>query len=154
MKCNIELPITASVFLIKQNHVLLIRRYNTGYRDWSRWLPGGRLQEWESLSKAAIWEAFEEVWVVIKEEDLSKPLIVHNANSKEWKWRIWFFSICKKWEWEPFNKEPEHCSEIQWFPIDNLPKDIIPRIWIILKNILEWETYLEIGFDDLEKKLD
>lgn len=142
---NTNLPIALHVFLINdQDEVLLLKRVNTGHLDgfWS--VPAGRLQAGESATMGAIREAQEEVGVVIHKTDLSNPLIMHHKDERGE--RIYFFFIARQWEHEPKNMEPDSCGEIHWFPINQLPEDMVPHVRASLENILQGVTYDEFGF--------
>ncbi|MBG0828748.1 NUDIX domain-containing protein [Planomonospora sp. ID67723] len=97
-----------------------MRRANTGYGD-GRWhLPSGHLEAGESAVHAAVREAREETGVTIAPEDLSFAHVMHRAPD-----RVGLFFLAGGWEGEPCNAEPDKCSEIAWFPLDDLPPDTI-----------------------------
>ena len=58
------------LILIENDRVLLLRRYNTGYEDGNYSVPAGHAEEDEDVIKAMQREAFEEIGIKIKKEDL------------------------------------------------------------------------------------
>ena len=53
------------------------------------------------------------------------------------------FYEASKWEGEITNVEPHKCSDLSWFPIDNLPENIIPVIKSTLNKVKDGEYYSE-----------
>ncbi|AIJ23240.1 NUDIX hydrolase [Amycolatopsis methanolica 239] len=39
--------------------------------------------------------------------------------------RLGLFFLATRWTGETVNREPDKCSAIDWFPLDNLPTDLI-----------------------------
>lgn len=107
------------LLLEKDNKVLFARRHNTGWMDgvWS--LPGGCLEDNESMAHAIAREAKEELAITI---DPAKVKLFHiQHNNKD---RLGFYFILRDWQGEPINNEPAECSEIGWLELDNLPEDM------------------------------
>lgn len=141
---NIKLNIAVHVFLNKDNELLLLKRKNTKVFDkmWS--VPSGRLDSGEGILKAAVREAKEEVGIDINIEDLSQPLFMHHRDERGE--RLYVFFVCNRWQGEPINLEEEKCEKIEWFDVDNFPKDFLPHIkeaWLQIQNK---KTYIEYGF--------
>jgi mutator protein MutT len=116
------------ILLEKDNHVLLGKRVNTGWMDGFWHIPGGGLEENESLSHAVAREAKEELAVDV---DPSKLKLVHvqHLNKKT----LGFYFLAHEWKGEPKNNEPDQCSEIGWYAIDALPHDMSP----FARNVVE-----------------
>ena len=114
-----------NILLIKNKEILLARRFNTGFHDGDYELPSGHIDGNEPVRKAAAREVFEELGVKIKIEDLSVVHVMHRFGEKNE--RIEFFLVAESWEGEPTNAEPEVCDNVQWFPINQLPENMIPK---------------------------
>ncbi|MGB2762695.1 MAG: NUDIX domain-containing protein [Minisyncoccales bacterium] len=73
--------ITPSVYLvlIKDDKILLSRRYNTGYFDNHYSFPAGHLDGEETLKQAMIREAREEIGIVLNPKDLE---LIHTMNRR------------------------------------------------------------------------
>ena len=70
MNERMKLPVSAQLFLIEGDEILLLRRYNTGYEDGNYSIVAGHIDGNESVIKAMQREALEEAGIKIKEEDL------------------------------------------------------------------------------------
>ncbi|WP_336205309.1 NUDIX hydrolase [Nonomuraea sp. LPB2021202275-12-8] len=108
------------VLLVRGQEVLLGRRSGTGYGDGLWHLPSGHLDAGESVVQAAVREAREEVGVVIEPRDLAFAHVMHRAPE-----RVGFFFVATRWDGEPYNAEPDKCSEVAWWRLDGLPGDIV-----------------------------
>ena len=128
--------------LIKENKILLSRRYNTGYFDSYYSLPAGHLDGGETLKQAMVREAKEETGIILEPTDLE---LIHTMNrripSNE---RIDFFFTAKKWQGEPKIMESDKCDDLSWFELNNLPGNTIPYIEQVIKFFLNNITYSEL----------
>ncbi|KKP32685.1 MAG: hypothetical protein A2312_03855 [Candidatus Staskawiczbacteria bacterium RIFOXYB2_FULL_32_9] len=133
--------------LIKDNKILLQRRFNTGYEDGKYMMVAGKVDKGESFSKCVIREASEEIGITIKSEDLKMAHLM-NRITKEPKDNEWIdaFIICKKWQGNIENKEPNKCDDLKWFDVSNLPENIILYIKTALENIKNNIIYSEFGW--------
>lgn len=107
--------------------VLLLRRANTGFADGSWSVPGGGLEQGETLPQAAAREALEEAGITIDPADLTFTHLSHHADPDGLA-RIGVFFTATRWAGEPVNAEPRKCSEIAWHDLDHLPADIVSYI--------------------------
>ncbi len=135
--------VIASVYLvlIKDNKILLSRRYNTGYFDGNYSFPAGHLDEDETLKQGMVREVKEEIDVVVAPTDLE---LIHTMNRRipddE---RIDFFFTAKKWQGKPKIMETDKCDDLSWFELDNLPQNIIPYIKQAIDSFLNNIIYSE-----------
>ena len=110
------------ILLEKNNKFLLIHRSNTGWMDGFWNIPGGAVEENESLKQAAAREAQEELGIIISVENLQlfhvRDVLTNNKKA------VGFYFICQNWQGEPINNEPERHSEINWFSTADLPKEV------------------------------
>lgn len=135
---------TVYLILIKNNRILLLRRYNTGFMDGYYSFPAGHVESDETLTQAMVREAKEEIGVDINKEDLRLIHVMHRKEPNEE--RINFFFTTEKYEGEPKIKEPHKCDSLSWFNLDNLPNNIIPYIKQVIKDILQKKIYSEYGW--------
>ncbi|WP_338087245.1 NUDIX hydrolase, partial [Nonomuraea zeae] len=112
--------------------VLLARRAGTGYGDGLWHLPSGHLEEGESVTDAVIREAAEEVGVTIDPADLTFTHVMHRVPD-----RVGLFFATRTWTGEPYNAEPHKCSELAWWPMDDLPPDTIGYPAAAIANTLD-----------------
>lgn len=135
----------ASVYLIliRNNQVLLLRRQNTGYEDGNYGLPAGHVEDNESITHALSREVKEEIGLDIKSEDAT---LVHVMHRREKDIRVDFFFTAQNIEGEPKNMEPEKCDDLSWFPLNKLPKNIIPYIKSAIQSSQERKIFSERGW--------
>lgn len=140
-----KFKLIASVYMlfVKDDKILLLRRCNTGYEDGNYGLVAGHLDAHESLTSAAIREAKEESGVVIEPEDLEVKTTMHRRQEDE---RVDFFFEVKKWTGDPINTEPEKCDDLSWFPMNDLPSNIIPYIRQAIECYRKGIVYSEFGW--------
>jgi ADP-ribose pyrophosphatase YjhB (NUDIX family) len=131
------------ILLLKDGKVFLARRSNTGWEDGKYCLPGGHFNGNETAGAVAIREAKEELGITIAPEDLRFFNICHIQTNDE---RIHFSFVAEKWQGEAINNEPGRASEVDWFPINNLPEDMND----LAKATIEWYQknlyYTEFGW--------
>ncbi|WP_454194195.1 NUDIX hydrolase [Nocardia sp. Marseille-Q1738] len=113
------------LLLTRDDHVLLAQRHNTGYADGQWNLPSGKLEDGEDVVDAVIREASEEIGLRLKRNDVRMTSSVH-YRAPEGHGRIGFVFAANRWDGEPTNQEPEKCSALQWFPLDQLPDNTVP----------------------------
>lgn len=129
--------------LIRDNQVLLLRSCNTGYEDGHYSLIAGHVEAGETFTDTAIREGFEEAGITIRPEDLSVVNVMHRIKSPKTDERVDTFFLVKKWEGEIVNKEAAKCSDLSWFPLEDLPDNVIPYIRHALDNIQKGVFYSE-----------
>jgi 8-oxo-dGTP diphosphatase len=146
---KIKIVPASFLVLIKDNRILMLRRFNTGYRDGQYSLVAGHLNGNESFSEAIIREAKEEANIILKPKNISVAHIMNRLeplDSVELRERVDVFFIAKKWQGEIKNMEPDKCDDLSWFPIDKLPKNTIPFIKEVISNVRKKIFYSEFGY--------
>lgn len=132
------------LLLVRENKLLLLRRTNTGYEDGKLSLVAGKMDGNEEVKRAAAREAWEESGVRVDPADLEVASVMHRlSDTGEW---IDFFLTVKRWEGEPYNREPDKCSEMAWYPLDGLPEDMIPYVRQAVENVLAGVFYDSYGW--------
>jgi 8-oxo-dGTP pyrophosphatase MutT (NUDIX family) len=97
---RVTFPVTVHLFFIRENKILLARRFNTGYRDGEYSVPAGHLDGDETVIAAGIREAKEEVGVDLKAEDMIFSSVMHRTEDDE---RVDFFVHVQQWDREIVN---------------------------------------------------
>lgn len=122
-----------SVFLllIKENKILLSRRFNTGWKDGYYTLPSGHVDLNEKIKTSMIREAREECGIQLAEEDLQFFHVMHIFTNKDY---IAFFFKAEKWKGDPKIIEQDKCDDMQWFSSDTLPDKTLPLIESVLND--------------------
>lgn len=133
--------------LFKDNKVLLLRRFNTGYEDGNYSMVAGHVDPGETFTQCIIREAKEEAGIDLKPENLEFVHVMHrDSHSDEYNERIDTFFVAKKWNGEIVNKEAHKCDDLSWFDLDNIPENTIPHIKQALSKIKNKEFYSEFGW--------
>jgi 8-oxo-dGTP pyrophosphatase MutT (NUDIX family) len=126
------------IILERDNKILLLRRFNTGYEDGNYTMPSGHLDGGESATTAAVREAMEEAGVTIKSQDLELAHAMYYLAKEGDHERV---------AGEPTNTEPHKADDFGWFSYDKLPKNIVWEAGRALDNIKKGIVYSEQNFD-------
>lgn len=143
MKDRFKVVVAVHLILIKNNEILLLRRYNTGYEDGNYSVIAGHLDGNEDVITAMIRETKEEAGIAINEQDVKVVQTMHRKSDDE---RIDFFLKCDKWENEIVNMEFNKCDELKWFDINNLPSNVIPYVRKGIENYKNGVTFDNFGW--------
>ncbi|GLW75276.1 hypothetical protein Kpho02_75730 [Kitasatospora phosalacinea] len=122
-------PVTrvVGVHLVLTDHgrVLLGRRHNTRYADRLWHTPASHLVPGESVTAAMVREAEEELGITIAEGDLELLHALHHLDV-DGRSRVQLFFGVPRYEGALRNAEPDKCSALEWWPLDDLPADTVP----------------------------
>ncbi len=122
--------------------ILLHRRQNTGYEDGKWDIAGsGHVDEGETARMAVVRECKEEIGIDVNIEDLIFVHLSHRFLKDRTYYDLYF--VVNTYSGIPSIMEPNKCSELRWFNIDNLPIDIIECRKQDIKNYLNKKTYSE-----------
>jgi 8-oxo-dGTP diphosphatase len=135
--------VAVHLFFLKDNKILLLRRFKTGYEDGNYSVVAGHVDAGETVTQAAIREAQEEAGIVLRPENLQ---VVHVMNRKSNDERVDFFVVVKRWDGEITNTEPDKCDDLAWFPFEALPANMIPYVRYALENYQKGILYSEFGW--------
>jgi ADP-ribose pyrophosphatase YjhB (NUDIX family) len=131
------------LILIKDGKILLSKRQNTGWEDGNYTLVSGHLDGGEKVTTAMAREAKEEAGITILPEDLEIMVVMHRKANYEY---VDFFLTAEKWEGEIQNMEPHICEELKWFPLTNLPNNMVSSMRQGLENFQKGIFFSESGF--------
>jgi len=137
------MPVAVHLFLIKEDIVLLLRRYNTGYEDGNYSVIAGHVDEGEDYISAMQREAKEEAGIDITREELNPIQVMHRKSNDE---RIDYFFVASKWSGEITNMEPSKCDQLKWISIDDLPSNIIPYVKYAFDNYQKGNKFTIFGW--------
>jgi 8-oxo-dGTP pyrophosphatase MutT (NUDIX family) len=132
------------LYLLREDRILLLRRYNTGYEDGKLSVIAGHLDGGEQVKDAMRREAQEEVGVELTSEELAVVGVMHRLTTDE---RIDWFLAANRWKGEPVNREPHRCSELMWSPLANLPTEMVPYVRRSIENYLDGRWFDSYGWD-------
>jgi 8-oxo-dGTP diphosphatase len=135
--------------LMRDGKILLSRRANTGYMDGQFSLPSGHVENKEGALNAMIREAKEEIGLILSKENLQLAHTMHRniePDDRQGYEYIDLYFVCREWDGDPKNLEPEKCSELAWFGMNSLPVDIVPEVRDALLKISDDINYSEFKF--------
>ena len=138
--------IAAYLALFNQGKILLLERQNTGYHDGDFSLIAGHIDPGETFTQGVIREAHEEAGITLQPHHLQVAHVMHRKSAVDQTERVDVFFTATKWQGTIRNMEPQKCSQLKWFYLDNLPDKIIPCVRKGLSNIQNKITYSEFGW--------
>ncbi|WP_346917306.1 NUDIX domain-containing protein [Clostridium sp.] len=125
--------------------ILLHRRKNTGYQD-GKWdiAASGHVDEGETAKMAVVRECAEELGIDVKIKDLSFVHLSHRVSNTGGRTYYDIYFVVNKYHGIPKVIEPDKCSELRWFKIDDLPNEIIDIRKIVIDNYKNDIQYSEV----------
>ena len=135
------------LFLIKDEKILLLKRFNTGYEDGNYSVIAGHFDGKEKAIDALIREAKEEAGIKVKRQNIKFVHVMHRWSMDHE--RIDLFYVCNKWTGTIRNMEKNKCSGLDWFPLKKLPKNMVPCVKFAIQNCLKKIYYSEFGWEEL-----
>ncbi|MFA6190517.1 MAG: NUDIX domain-containing protein [Candidatus Staskawiczbacteria bacterium] len=133
--------------LIKDGKILMLRRFNTGYKDGNYSLPAGCVNKGETFTQCVIREAMEETGILMDHKAVKVAHVMHRYDESLLENEtVDVFFTTDKWDGEATNKEPEKCDDLSWFDLESLPENALPHVKLALENIKNKVIYSEIGW--------
>jgi len=124
-----------------KTETLLHRRRNTGYQDGKLDIAGGgHVDEGETARMATARECGEELGIGVRTEDLTFAHLCHRFSNRVY-YDIYF--VVERYEGTPAVMEPDKCSEMGWFDLDQLPEDLIECRRAVLGEYRQGRQYSE-----------
>ncbi|MYS32654.1 NUDIX domain-containing protein [Streptomyces sp. KhCrAH-43] len=122
--------------------VLLARRAGTGYADGLLHAPSGHVEDGEDVREAVIRETAEEIGLDLRPEELRVALVMQHRGPAGNARTGWFFEAEYDPDRPPYNREPDKCSELAWYPLDALPDDMVAYCRAGLDGYRAGESFL------------
>lgn len=135
-----QLVSAVHLFLIKDDQILLLRRINTGYEDGNYSVVAGHLEGGEEVKAAMMREAKEEIGVEVDPQIVG---VMHRHSTDE---RIDFFLVAHCWRGQIKNLETDKCDDLRWFPMDQLPDNLIAYVRRAIDNYRRGIWFDSFGF--------
>ncbi len=136
-------PVAVHLFFLREDQLLMLRRFNTGWEDGNFSVVAGHVEGGETVTQAAIREAEEEVGVSLTRDQLQVVHVMHRKSEDE---RVDFFLLVKSWEGAISNREPDKCDRLEWHALETLPANTIPYIRHGLESFRRGIAYSEFGW--------
>lgn len=118
----------SAVYLIIKNDegkILLQRRSGTKLWNGFLALPAGHIDKNENAYEALVREAKEELNIDISTDSICDTFVVNRRNETLMPYYDIYFEI-DSYEGNIEIAEPNKCTELVWYDINNLPDDMIP----------------------------
>ena len=150
MRDHFRLKTAVFLILEQDGKYLLLRRFNTGYRDGEYSLVAGHVDGGEPMTNAMIREAFEEAGITLSHENLEVVHVMHRhsevagTNDDEY---VDFYFKATTYDGELRNMEPEKCDDLSWFALDELPETTITYVKQALQLAEKGVTFSEFGWN-------
>jgi 8-oxo-dGTP diphosphatase len=138
-----KLIVDLHLFLIQDNGILLLRRFNTGYEDGKYSVVAGHLEADETVTEGMAREAKEEVGIIVNPKELRLVHVMHHKSNNQ---RMALFFMADSWTNEPKNVEPNKCDELGWFSIEKLPVNIVHYVEVAIEHYLNRSFFSEFGW--------
>ena len=120
------------LFLVENDQILLLRRFNTGYGDGQYSVIARHLDGGEDVYSAMAREAKEEAGIDICRKSLEIVHCMHRQTENDE--RVDWFFTCHKWNGEITNMEPHKCDELRWVGINDLPNNMVDYVGEAIAN--------------------
>ena len=131
-KSRTQFIVAVYLFLLKDNQVLLTRRFNTGYQDGHYSTIAGHLEPGEDIFSCLSREAYEEAGILIYPEFTQ---LFHLMTRKTDNHRLDLFFKTSRWQNHPKICEPLLCDHLDWFDPNQLPSNTIPYIKKVIQTL-------------------
>ncbi len=128
--------LVAWVLLERDNRILLARRSGVSYGNGLWGLPGGHVEDDESMIQAAVREAHEEVGVTLDPAALlllGMTRYVDRSGTEPVRGLDTFY-LATRWEGEAY--PARECSEVGWFAPQDMPPDSLPWLGKVMRTHL------------------
>lgn len=144
MRKNFPYVGSSYLFLIKDEKILLQRRFQTGFQDGNYGVPAGHLDGGETAKEGCVREIKEEIGITILPQNTEVVHVMHRKGSLDE--RIDFFMTASNYTGKITNCEPNKCDDLSWFPLDGLPENIVDYVQVAIENYRKGVFYSEYGW--------
>jgi 8-oxo-dGTP diphosphatase len=140
--------IAVMLLLVKDDHVLLQRRFKTGYADGFYNPISGHVDAHEFALDALMREAKEEAGIILNPHSLRLAHIQQLISDNGGKDFMYLYFECTEWKGEPRVMEPEKHDDLSWFPIDSLPENLLPYMRHAIESYRSDIVYSEVSVNN------
>ncbi|HVW99362.1 MAG TPA: NUDIX domain-containing protein [Candidatus Babeliaceae bacterium] len=146
-----KLKVGVLLFLIQNDAILLLRRFQTGTDDGLYVVPMGGHDGNEPVTSSLIREAKEEANLLLKPGDLTVCHVMHRLHHMTEEVSFEQIDIIFKahqYEGTLRNNEPDHCDELAFYPLNNLPENTAPFIRHAIDCVARECFFSEFGWKE------
>ena len=124
-----SVSLKARLFLHDHGKLLLLKQTKPNGGNFS--LIGGTIEKREFAIQTLIRESWEEAGIELSEDDLELVHVLHKRSSKEH--RIVLYFRAYHYEGQPESKELQKFSNVEWWSLKALPKNLTGTVKHVLK---------------------
>lgn len=133
-------PVDVLVLLQRDDGLILLTERAGGIYMSGAWaVPGGKVDAGEDVITAAAREVREETGIALTPTQLAFIGVTHHLPPHRDS-RIGFGFLATAWRGDPRNVEPNKCSRLAWFALDDLPSPTMPYTAEVIRLYREKQT--------------
>ncbi len=145
LKERFKAVIAVHLLLIQEGDILLQLRKGTGWCDGLYSVVAGHIEGDETVRAGMAREACEEIGIAIDPRDLVMSLTMHRkTHDRE---IIDFFFTPLQWQNSIYNREPHKCEELSFFPLNQLPTNVVPYVAKAIECSQKKLQFIEYGWE-------
>jgi mutator protein MutT len=133
-------PVDVLILLQRDDRILMTERAGSIYLAGHWAVPGGKVEDGETVVAAAQREVAEEVGLAVAADQLRFVGVTHHR-PPHGDSRIGFGFEVTDFTDEPRNMEPHKCSRLEWFRPDDLPEPTMPYTVEVVRLYLEKQPF-------------
>jgi ADP-ribose pyrophosphatase YjhB (NUDIX family) len=126
-----KIVIKARLILYDHGRIMLLKQTKPNGGNYS--LVGGTVEAHELARASLIRESKEEAGIQLQEKDLVLVHVLHQKKRKE-EDRITLYFKAVRWEGKLRARETDKFKDTRWFPLDQLPNNLTPKVRQALRN--------------------
>lgn len=127
------------LILYNKGKILLLKQTKANGGNYT--LVGGTVESMEYARESLIRESLEEAGIILRPKDLQLVHVLHKKTTLSQ--RITLYYKATRWEGALQSREPEKFKEVEWFPLDRLPKNLTGTVGHVLKEYRKGAIYSE-----------
>lgn len=136
-------PVDVLILLVRDGRILLTERAGDIYLAGHWAVPGGKVDDGETVTQAAAREVAEEVGLTLDPAALQFVGVTHHR-PPHGDSRVGFAFLAEiDADTEPANLEPDKCSQLAWHDPSRLPEPTMPYTREIVRLHLDKEVFSE-----------
>ncbi len=137
---NMKVSLKVRLILYHRGRILLLKQTKPNGGNYT--LVGGNIEEKESAKQCLIREAEEEAGITLKEVDLKLVHVLQKVQHDQQ--RIVLYFKAYRWEGNLQAKERHKFKEVEWFELDQLPRNLTQTVRHVLEQYRHGNLYSEI----------
>lgn len=137
---NMKVSMKVRLILYHRGRILLLKQTKPNGGNYT--LVGGNIEEKESAKQCLIREAEEEADITLKEVDLKLVHVLQKVQHDQQ--RIVLYFKAYRWEGNLKAKERHKFKEVEWFELDQLPRNLTQTVRHVLEQYRHGNLYSEI----------